>query len=104
MIGELVELDAVSQPTYDWATAAATAISMASRLQGRGVALVPASISPERLSVIRGYCEPRVEVVTVPFDRASGLLDLGALSGALSADTACVYVESPGYLGTIETQ
>ena len=104
MIGELVELDAVSQPTYDWATAAATAISMASRLQGRGVALVPASISPERLSVIRGYCEPRVEVVTVPFDRASGLLDLGALGGVLSTDTACVYVENPGYLGTIETQ
>ena len=35
LIGELVELDAVAQPTYDWATAAASAIAMAARVTGR---------------------------------------------------------------------
>jgi glycine dehydrogenase subunit 1 len=104
LIGELVELDAVSQPTYDWASAAATALCMCGRVAGRRRALVPASISPERLAVMRGYCGPWIDLELVPFDRATGLLDVEALRGALGDDTACVYVESPGYLGTIETQ
>jgi glycine dehydrogenase subunit 1 len=104
MVGELVELDAVSQPTYDWATAAATAIAMAGRLTGRRVALVPASVAPERRSVIAGYCAPALEVRELPFERGTGLLDLDALRASLSEETACVYLECPGYLGTIETR
>ena len=60
MLGELVECDAVSQPTYDWGAAAATSICMAARITGRRVALVPASIGAERRSLIEGYCEPWV--------------------------------------------
>jgi glycine cleavage system P protein (glycine dehydrogenase) subunit 1 len=104
MIGELVELDAVSQPTYDWASAAATALCISGRVAGRRRALVPASISPERLAVMRGYCGPWVDLELVPFDGATGLLDVDALTTAVDDDTACVYVENPGYLGTIETQ
>jgi glycine dehydrogenase subunit 1 len=104
LIGELVELDAVSQPTYDWGTAAATAICMAGRVAGRGRALVPASISPERLAVMRGYCGPWVELELVPFDPETGLVDTTALRAALGDDVACVYLENPGYLGVIETQ
>src|SRR5581483_11754279 len=44
LIGELVACDAVSLPTYDWGSAAATAISMAARVTGRRGALVPASM------------------------------------------------------------
>jgi glycine cleavage system P protein (glycine dehydrogenase) subunit 1 len=104
MLGELVGCDAVSQPTYDWGTAAATSICMAARITGRGVALVPASIGTERRSIIEGYCRPWVELVTIPFDRATGLLELDAVRDALSADTACIYFEMPGFLGVIETQ
>ncbi len=104
LIGELVELDAVSQPTYDWATAAATAVCMCGRVAGRRRVLLPASLSPERLSVMRGYCAPWVDLELLPFDRATGLLDLGALHAALADDVAAVYVEQPGYLGTLETQ
>jgi glycine dehydrogenase subunit 1 len=104
MIGELVELDAVSMPTFDWGSAAATSLCMAARITGRNSVLVPSTIGGERHSIIAGYCAPWVEVRTLPFDRASGLLDLGSLGEALSEDTACVYVELPGYLGTIETQ
>ena len=104
LIGELVELDAVSQPTYDWASAAATALCMCGRVAGRRQALVPASISPERLAVMRGYCGPWIDLELVPFDGVTGLLDLDALRAALGDGTACVYVENPGYLGTIETQ
>lgn len=102
LIGELVELDAVGQPTYDWATAAASAISMASRVTGRDTALVPASLSPERRSVIEGYCRPRTRIQEVAFDPASGQVDLGALERALGDGVSCVYLEVPAYLGTLE--
>ncbi len=104
MVGELVGLDAVSLPTYDWATAAATAISMAARRTGRTTALVPASMSPERLSVIRGYCEPRIAIRTVASDPATGTLDPDRLERALGESVACLYLETPGYLGVVEAQ
>jgi glycine dehydrogenase subunit 1 len=104
MIGELVELDAVSLPTYDWGSAAATSICMTARITERPTAIVPASIGAERRSIVEGYCEPWVELVTIPFDPGSGLLDLADLRNALSEEVACVYFEVPGFLGTIETQ
>lgn len=104
MLGELVECDAVSQPTYDWGAAAATSICMAARITGRQVALVPASIGAERRSLIEGYCEPWVQLATIPFDPSTGLLELDRVRDALCADTACVYFEMPGFLGVVETQ
>jgi glycine dehydrogenase subunit 1 len=104
LIGELVECDAVSQPTYDWGAAAATSICMAARITGRRRALIPASVGAERRSLIEGYCEPWVETVTIPFDSGTGLLTLDVIRDALSEETACVYLEMPGFLGVIETQ
>jgi glycine dehydrogenase subunit 1 len=104
MVGELVELDAVSLPTYDWGSAAATSICMAARITGRRNALVPGSLGAERGSIIEGYCAPWVELVEIPFDPATGLLDIVRVREALSADTACVYFEVPGFLGAVETQ
>lgn len=103
LIGELVELDAVGQPTYDWATAAASAISMASRVTARDTALLPASLSPERRSVIEGYCHPRTRIEEVAFDPATGQIELESLERALGDRVSCVYFEVPAYLGTLET-
>ena len=104
MVGELVECDAVSLPTYDWGSAAATSICMAARITGRRNALVPASLGAERGSIIEGYCAPWVDLLEIPFDPATGLLDIVRVREALSADTACIYIEMPGFLGTVETQ
>jgi glycine dehydrogenase subunit 1 len=104
MVGELVEFDAVSMPTYDWGSAAATAICMAARISGRRAALVPATMGAERTSIVSGYCAPWVDLVTMPFEQESGLLDIDRIREALSGETACVYLEVPGFLGTIETR
>ena len=104
LLGELVECDAVSQPTYDWGAAAATSICMAARITGRRRALIPASVGPERRSLIEGYCEPWVDSVTIPFHPGTGLLELDQVRDALSEETACIYLEVPGFLGVIETQ
>jgi glycine dehydrogenase subunit 1 len=104
LLGELVECDAVSQPTYDWGAAAATSICMAARITGRPAALVPASMGAERRSLIEGYCAPWVELETIGFDPETGLLEVDQVREALSGETACVYIEMPGFLGVVETQ
>ena len=106
-LGELVGMDVVSLPVYSWGCAAGHAIRMASRLTGRHEVLLAQWSDPERLSVIRGYCEPRemrshIAVVTVGHDPTTGALDLADLARKLSSRTAAIYLESPSYLGVIE--
>ncbi len=102
MMGELVDMDVVSIPTYDGYQAAATALRMAGRINGRGRVLVPASIGRDKLSKFRDYCKPVLEVVAIAFDPATGMLDLDDLQQHLSPDTAAVFLEVPSYLGTLE--
>ena len=107
-LGELIDMDAVGLPVYSWGCAAGHAIRMAARITGRSEVLVPRWLDPERLSVIRSYCEPRemtrhIDVVLVEPDEATGGFDLADLKRKLSARTAAVYLEVPSYLGIIET-
>jgi glycine dehydrogenase subunit 1 len=109
LMGELLDLDAVSEPIYDWGTAAGLALRMASRITGRREVLVPADISPQRLAQIRTLCRPEampghIRVRLLEVDPAGGRLDLKTLEAALSPDTAAVYFENPAYLGMIETR
>jgi glycine dehydrogenase subunit 1 len=104
MMGELLNMDVVSLPTYDGYQAAATSIRMAARITGRGEALVSRAISPDKLSKILDYCKPSIHVRPIGYDRKTGQLDVEALRAALSAKTAVVYFENPGYLGCVETQ
>lgn len=104
MMGELLEMDVVSVPTFDGAQAAATALRMAGRITGRRVALVPATANPQRRSVIGNYLDGALEVVPVAYDPRTGLVDLHDLRSKLSDDTAAVLWENPNYLGLIEAQ
>jgi glycine dehydrogenase subunit 1 len=68
---------------------------------------VPATMSPERLAVIRTYCGSseltgHIEVELVGHDAETGCLDLDDLRAKLSSSTAAVLFENPGYLGTLE--
>jgi glycine dehydrogenase subunit 1 len=106
-LGELLNMEVVQLPVYSWGCAAGHAIRMAARLTGRRKVLVPRLSDPERLSVIRTYCEPaemagHIAVELVAPDMASGALDLGDLEAKLGPDVAAVYFECPAYLGTIE--
>jgi len=104
MMGELLEMDVVSVPTYDGFQASATALRMACRMNGRRQVLLAGSIGRDRLSKICDYCKPEIDVQLLPFDRRSGALDLAALEARLSSACAAVYFENPAYLGTLEDQ
>jgi glycine dehydrogenase subunit 1 len=108
MMGELLEMDVVNVPVYDGFQAAATALRMSARISGRNRVLVPALASPDLRSKIVDYLTPDIRVELVPPDPATGLPDLDALARALATPAvypvAGVLVESPTYLGLIETR
>jgi glycine dehydrogenase subunit 1 len=103
MMGELLNMDVVNVPTYDGYQAAATSLRMASRITGRRQVLVARAMSADKLSKIRDYCQPEIEVRLVGYDFETGQLDLDALKAGISSQTAAVYFEAPSYLGLIET-
>ncbi|HBU81424.1 MULTISPECIES: aminomethyl-transferring glycine dehydrogenase subunit GcvPA [Paenibacillus] len=104
LLAELVDMDVVNVPTFDWAQAASTAIRMAGRITGRKIVLLPRSVDPDKAAIIRNYCTPVMDIQYVDIDQVTGRMDLNDLRSKLSDDTAAIYFENPGYLGIIEDQ
>lgn len=104
LMAELVDMDVVNVPTFDWAQAASTSIRMASRITGRKEVLLPKTISPDRLKVIKNYCSPHIKCILVDYEEDSGQINMRDLEEKISENTAAVYFENPSYLGFIETQ
>lgn len=104
MLGELLDFDVVSTPTYDWGMAAGFAIRMAVRMTGRNEVLIPKTVSPDRYMCIKNLCKPKIKIKLIDYDKETGLLDLEDLRSNISDDTAAIYFENPSYLGFIETQ
>jgi glycine dehydrogenase subunit 1 len=109
LLAELIDMDFVGLPVYSWGCAAGTAIRMAARLTGRAEVVIPCSIDPQRLSVIRNYCEPsemtgHIDITLAGCDARSGEVDVQDLQRKLGARTAAVYLDNPNYLGVIESR
>ncbi|MBN2551180.1 MAG: aminomethyl-transferring glycine dehydrogenase subunit GcvPA [Spirochaetales bacterium] len=109
LMAELLEVDAVSEPIYDWGSVAGFSLRMAARITGRNEVLLPGSVCPQRLAQIRLLCQPEimpnsVKIRTVDWDPESGRLDVADLKRRISKQTAAVYLENPAYLGFIEEQ
>jgi glycine dehydrogenase subunit 1 len=108
-LGELLDLEGVGLAFYDWGTVCGLSLRMAARITGRNTVLLPTSMSPERLAVARTLCGPDVmpqsiAVELVGYDPATGQMDLADLKAKIGDDTAAVYIENPGFLGSIESQ
>jgi glycine dehydrogenase subunit 1 len=104
MIGELVGLDGVGFPLYDWSTACGDAARMASAITGRNKILVPASMSPEKRAIMQAHCEGMATLEEIPFFAEDGQVVLEEVKRRVSDETAAVYVENPTYLGYIESR
>ncbi len=102
MMGDLLNMDVVSFPTYDGGQAASTAIMMSHRINKRTVALVPEMMNPDLRSQLECYCEG-MRLVGVQ-SCEDGQLDLEDLKAKLSSDTACVFIQNPAFLGFFEEQ
>lgn len=102
MMGELLEMEVVSIPTFDGHQAAATAVRMAARHTRRRVVLVGEHVSPDKWSVMVNYGRSDLEFRRVRFDAATGTLDLEHLASLLGEDVACLFLDNPSYLGVIQ--
>lgn len=100
MMGELLDLDVVSFPTYDGGQAASTALMMSRRINGRSKALVPENMNPSLLSQMKCYCEG-MELIGVRAGK-NGQLDLDDLKAKLDSDVAAVFIQNPCFLGFFE--
>lgn len=108
-LGELLKLDLVGLPVRSWGSAAGHAVRMAARITQRTEVAIVRAIDPERLSVIRNYCEPvemesHIAVRLIDYDPATGLMNLDDLRAVVGEQTAAVYFETPSCLGVIEQQ
>ena len=104
LVAELLDMEVVNVPTFDWGQAAATSIRMASRMTGRGGALVVGTIDPDRSMIIENYCDPGVKISKLAYDEKTGMMDLEDLKAKLSSNIAAVYFENPSFLGFLETK
>jgi glycine dehydrogenase subunit 1 len=102
MICELTGMDIANASMYDGSTGAAEAVMMAVRVTGRNAAVIARTVHPEYREVLATYAQhqgiPQSEVGYT----ANGRVDLAALDAAITADTACVLIQSPNFFGTIE--
>ena len=104
LLAELLDMDVVNVPTFDWPQAAATSLRMSSRMTSRSEALVVGTIAPDKLMIMKNYCDPGVEIKLIDYDKETGKMDLEDLKSKISDNTAAVYFENPSYLGFLEDQ
>ena len=102
MICELTGMEVANASMYDGSTGAAEAVMMAMRITGRHEAILARSVHPEYREVIATYAKYQgLPLHEVSFGE-NGRVDLAALDKAITANTACVLIQSPNFFGTIE--
>ncbi len=101
LMGELLDMDVVSYPTFDEGQAVASSLRMAGRITGRKKILLPGTIHPEIRSQVHEYCGHVMKIEQLETLR-NGTLDLEDLEEKLSDETAAVLLENPSYLGFFE--
>src|SRR5437870_13527609 len=103
MIADLTQMDAVNSSLYDWSTALGEAARMAVRATGKYKIIVPRSLHPDKLSILRNYTEPvGIRVEAFEYDKETGGPNINDLQSKLDHETAAVYCEVPSFFGTLD--
>ncbi|HNZ06752.1 MAG TPA: aminomethyl-transferring glycine dehydrogenase subunit GcvPA, partial [Candidatus Cloacimonadota bacterium] len=101
MICELTGMEIANASMYDGASAIAEAILMAVRKNRLTKAILPATLHPEYVKVIRIYTEGLgIELLTAPMK--DGLTDLEALKAMMDETIGSVVLQNPNFFGNIE--
>lgn len=105
MICNITGMDVSNASVYDGGSACAEAILMASRITKNSKVLISSTVNPEYKAVIETYCYGEgIETEYLPIK--DGVTDLNRLDEFIESveinDYACILVQSPNYLGSIE--
>jgi glycine dehydrogenase subunit 1 len=102
MICELTGMEIANASMYDGSTGVAEAVMMAVRVTGRDKAVVARTVHPEYREVLATYAQHQEIPISEIGYAKNGRIDLTTLDAAITADTACVLIQSPNFFGTIE--
>ena len=102
MICELTGMEVANASMYDGSTAAAEAAMMAVRVTGRSSVVVARSLHPEYREVLATYAHHQGMPLALAGFTETGRVNLKELEEAITADTACVLIQSPNFFGTVE--
>src|SRR5437879_767948 len=102
MISELTGMEVANASMYDGSTASTEAVLMAVRLTGGRGVVVARSVHPEYREVLSTYAYHQgMPIREIGFE-ANGRINAKELESAITAETACVLIQSPNFFGTIE--
>jgi glycine dehydrogenase subunit 1 len=102
MVSHLVNLPITNASMYDGATAMAEAAILAARHTDRNQILVAGTVNPYYLETMRTYLVGTgIQLVNVPV--VDGLVDANFLQSHLNEKIAAVIIQSPNFLGLIES-
>lgn len=101
MICELTGMEIANASMYDAASAIAEAILMAVRVNKLSKAILPATLNPVFVEVIKAYTEGvGIELITAP--AKDGLVDLESLKGLMDESVGSIVMQSPNFFGNLE--
>jgi glycine cleavage system P protein (glycine dehydrogenase) subunit 1 len=100
---QLTGQEVANASMWDGSTATTEAVLMAERVTRRRRVLVARSLHPQYREVLRTYAKNMGLVVEeIPFG-ADGALDMDALESTIREDVAAVVVQSPNFVGVLES-
>jgi len=105
MMASLTGLDVSNASLYDGASALAEAVLMAVRASKAGVrrVLLPESVHPRYRAVVRATVKNQgIELVSVPWNRDTGVTDLAALDALAAEAAAALVIPQPNFFGALE--
>jgi glycine dehydrogenase subunit 1 len=106
MMTSLTGLDVSNASLYDGASALAEAVLMAVRVNRKSKSkrvLIPKAIHPAYRAVTRTIVKNQgIELVEVPYDRATGATAVSALAQFAGQDFAALAIPQPNFFGAIE--
>lgn len=103
LISEITGMEASNASMYDGASALAEACLMACAATRRELVVLPSTLNPEWQDVVRTYLEHQdVSIAFLPYDAATGIVDVQALDDIPWSEAACVVVQQPNFFGLLE--
>jgi glycine dehydrogenase subunit 1 len=102
LICQLTGMDIANASLYEGASAAAEAVLMAHRLQGKTKALIAKTLHPQYREVIKTYIKNMaIEAEEIGYS-SSGGIDFEDLKEKIDEETSVVVCQSPNFMGVIE--
>ncbi|MEB3187300.1 MAG: aminomethyl-transferring glycine dehydrogenase subunit GcvPA [bacterium] len=101
LICQMTGLDVANASLYDGSTAVPEAAFMAMRITRRPRVLIARDVHPEYREVLATYASgPHADIAEVPL--SGGMLDRARLAELLTPEVACLVVQVPSFLGTVQ--